>query len=76
MSGGVACACVERFKPMKDRRWVVLYRCCNYTMLSDWERVPSVCSSVSCQVCGRIWRTKAKYVRRLPDGERRREQED
>jgi hypothetical protein len=76
MSGGDACACAERLKPPAERRWVVLDRCCNYSAFSGYARTRSAYSSVSCQVCGRIWRTRAKYVRSLPDGTWKQEQED
>lgn len=49
--------------------WVVLDRKCNYSAFNGYRRTRSAWSSVRCDHpgCGRVWRTKAAYVSRLPD---------
>lgn len=63
MSGGPACRCEERQKPVRERRWRVMQRCCNHSAFSGYRETPSNYSSVTCLVCGCSWRTKAAYVR-------------
>lgn len=65
MGGIVACACFPYLKGNRRPRaeWVVTLRECNYRRGYN----PSTYSEVRCTKCGRIWRTKAKYVDRLPD---------
>jgi len=63
MSGGQSCTCEK-----KDRsKWVVLMRCGNASAFSGYRFTRSSYSQVGCEMCGRIWRTNAKYVRELPD---------
>jgi hypothetical protein len=60
----MACEC----KGIDRRRsWVVMHRNCNYSAFSGYRWTPSDYSEVKCLVCGRRWRTKAAYVRQLPD---------
>jgi hypothetical protein len=49
--------------------WVVLQRECNYSAFNGYHCTPSEYSAVKCRApgCGRVWRTKAAYVRQLPD---------
>lgn len=49
--------------------WVVLQRKCNYSAFSGYHFTESDYSAVQCQApgCGRVWRTKAAYVDKLPD---------
>lgn len=47
--------------------WVVVQRNCNYSAFNGYHRTPSDYSGVRCEHCGRYWRTKARYVRYLPD---------
>jgi len=67
MSGGTACQCEERQKPPVDRDWCVLQRQCNHSAFNGGRWTPSEWSHVMCMSCGASWRTKARYVRRLPD---------
>lgn len=46
--------------------WVVTAYRCNYSAFSGYRRTPSAYSEVKCTECGTYWRTKAKYVERLP----------
>lgn len=54
---------------MREHRasWVVVQRNCNYSAFSGYHRTPSDYSGVQCLACGRYWRTKAGYVKGLPD---------
>lgn len=63
MSGGYACEC----KPQDRTKWQVMQRLCNHSAFSGYHYTPSDYSSVTCTVCGRVWRTKADYVATLPD---------
>lgn len=47
--------------------WVVVHRNCNFSAFSGYHYTPSDYSLVACGTCGRRWRTKAAYVRTLPD---------
>lgn len=67
MSGGAACACLERLKPPEDRAWTVYKRRFNTSAFNGGKRTASDYSSVRCRVCRAVWRTKAAYVRKLPD---------
>jgi hypothetical protein len=68
MSGGAACACREG---VLKSVWVVLQRHCNHSAFAGYAQVASRYSEVYCPVCGHVWRTKAKYVDALSDGERK-----
>ena len=68
MSGGSSCKCDERFKPIKDRAWVVIQRLCNFSAFNGYHWTPSDWSAIWCPRCQSMWRTKAKYVSLLPDG--------
>lgn len=71
MSGGPCCTCTP-----KDRsQWKVIDRNCNYSAFSGYAWTYSEYSSVTCQKCKNVWRTKARYVEELPimtDEERKR----
>jgi hypothetical protein len=62
MSGGDACDCPERKKPVRERNWVVRDWRCNHSAFSGYKWTPSDYSAVECLKCGKWWRTKAKYV--------------
>lgn len=62
-----SCQCGERKKPVKDRRWVVYQRNCHHSAFSGYHRTYSDYSTVKCNGCGAVGRTKAAYVRDLPD---------
>jgi hypothetical protein len=49
--------------------WVVIQRECNHSAFNGYHRAPSDYSGLKCWApgCGRAWRTKAAYVRELPD---------
>lgn len=68
MSGGNACQCAEREKPLRERAWVVLQRWCNHSAFNGYRYTPSEWSALMCRECHASWRTKAKYVDELPDG--------
>jgi hypothetical protein len=68
MSGGEACKCGERKKPLHERRWRVLQRKYAYSAFNGYRYTPSDYSCVHCRECGRKWRTKAAYVDDLRDG--------
>lgn len=65
MSGGYACNCSEREKPVKDREWVVFIRRANRSAFNGYRRTPSDYSGVFCKSCGAVWRTNARYVDEL-----------
>jgi hypothetical protein len=50
------CKCEESKKPIDKRRWRV------HDRHSIWSK-----KSVDCARCGAMWRTKARYVDKLPD---------
>lgn len=51
--------------------WVVVQRKCNHSAFNGYHFTPSDYSAVQCNPatggCGRVWRTKAAYVDKLPD---------
>lgn len=63
MSQGWACKC-------KPRNVEVLVRNGNYSAFNGYRFAWSRYSKVRCRTCGRIWRTKAKYVNQAPDANR------
>lgn len=65
---GVTCWCSERYKPVRERNWVVRARYCNYSAFNGYHYTPSDWSAVRCNACNAYWRTKALYVDRLADG--------
>ncbi len=67
MSVSFGCHCAERKKPVKDRKWFVLQRNCNHSAFSGYRETPSDYSTVWCQGCGTVGRTKARYVEDLED---------
>lgn len=67
MSASFNCQCDERKKPVTARNWEVLTRECNYSAFNGYRYTPSAYSSVHCKTCGAVGRTKAAYVRLLPD---------
>lgn len=62
MSQGYACK-----DPAHRPRWVVVQRLCNFSAFNGSRYTPSTYSAVRCLTCGTYWRTKAAYVRTLPD---------
>ena len=65
MSGGDACKCEERKKPVKDRNWEIRQYMCNHSAFSGYHRTPSDYSGLRCKSCRAVWRTKADYVYEL-----------
>jgi hypothetical protein len=47
--------------------WAVLQRKGNRSAFSGYRWTPSDYSAVRCGECGRVWRTNAAYVDKLPD---------
>lgn len=68
MSQGAACKCGEHQKPVRERKWVVWQRNCNYSAFNGYHWTYSDYSCMTCHVCGAVWRTKASYVALFPDG--------
>lgn len=56
-----ACTCADR------TAWEVWTRNGNYSAFNGYRFTPSAYSQVHCRRCGKVWRTKAKYVDDLPD---------
>jgi hypothetical protein len=52
--------------------WVVLAREGNRSAFNGYHWTPSAYSAIRCTHCGRVWRTRARYVRYLPDASRPR----
>lgn len=63
MSGGPACSCGDR------SQWRILDYKCNYSKFSGSRYTPSDYSAITCNGCGRVWRTKAAYVDDLQHGD-------
>ena len=61
------CKCPERKKHARDRNWFVTQRHCHHSAFSGYRRTPSEYSTVLCEGCGAVGRTKAGYVALLPD---------
>ncbi len=53
------------------KNWVVTDRNCNYSAFSGYHRTASDYCALHCLKCGGVWRTKAEYVYRVPDGTHR-----
>lgn len=68
MSGGPACNCGERAKPIADRAWVVWQYRVACSAFNGYRAESSNYSGVVCWSCKRVWRTAARYVDRLPTG--------
>lgn len=64
MSGGTSCL-VREHRP----GWYVTVRKANYSAFNGYHRTPSAYSEVRCPTCPTTWRTKARYVDTLPDGQ-------
>lgn len=62
MSQGIACQVRGH-----QSSWVVLVRNANYSAFNGGRRTPSAYSSLQCKACKAVWRTKAAYVKTLPD---------
>lgn len=62
MSHGFPCK-VPEHKP----GWTVDVREANYSAFNGGRRTPSAYSQVHCDACPTVWRTKANYVKTLPD---------
>lgn len=67
MSQGIACKCPESKKPVKDRAWHVTQRNQNHSAFNGYAATSSDYSAVRCPACHATWRTKAKFVDRLPN---------
>lgn len=50
--------------------WVIVDYRCNYSAFNGYHHTASNYSSLRCNRCGERWRTKAKYVDRVPTQER------
>ncbi|WP_439681530.1 hypothetical protein [Embleya sp. MST-111070] len=47
--------------------WVVTVRNANYSAFNGGRRTPSPFSEIRCLACRSRWRSKGKFVARLPD---------
>lgn len=65
MSGGAACRCPEREKPVSERAWVVTKYKYNESAFNGYHITSSDYSTVRCDECHRSWRTAAAYVEEL-----------
>ena len=52
-----------------QEHWVVTMRHYNCSAFNGYHRTPSEYSEMVCHFCGRMWRTKANYVKHFPDGD-------
>lgn len=68
MSGGEACKCPERQKPVGERRWECWAYKCNHSAFNGYRYTPSDYSSVHCVACNALWRTKADWAGELSQG--------
>ncbi len=59
--------CQERHKHPSERNWVVLQRRCNHSAFNGYHYTPSDYSTVRCNSCNAVGRTKADYVAHLKD---------
>lgn len=62
MSGGAACA-----EKAHRTAWQVVQRMQNRSAFNGGRATRSAWSAVRCPLCGCHWRTRAAYVRTLPD---------
>lgn len=60
MSGGTKCQCDSAYFEVTQRQ-------CNHSAFNGYQWTASKYSEVHCRKCGRYWRTKARYVKKLPD---------
>lgn len=67
MAVSFSCKCGERHKPAKRRAWAVYQRMCNHSAFNGRRFTPSDYSDLVCHVCGAVGRTKAGYVKDIPD---------
>lgn len=51
-----------------DSRVVVVQREHNRSAFNGYHYTPSYYSELYCQACGKLWRSRGKYIVRLPDG--------
>lgn len=65
MSGGLACHCPERQKPLAERDWTVSQYGCNHSAFNGYHRTPSDYSTVKCGQCPGMWRSKGRFVEEL-----------
>ena len=70
MSGGPACHCDERKKPIKERKWAIWQYKHNRSAFNGYHKTSSDYSQLFCASCQMTWRTKADYVMLLKFGEK------
>jgi hypothetical protein len=68
MSAGQPCTC-QGTVAERRRHWRVFQRHCNFSAFSGYHRMPSAYSGVFCLNCNGTWRTTARYVDDLPNGD-------
>lgn len=59
------CECAERKKPVQERAWVVIQYRSHASAFAGYRWTYSQWSTVKCKACGRVGRTKAKFVELL-----------
>lgn len=62
MAISFSCACSERSKPVGEREWAIVQYRCHRSAFAGYCETASNYSTVICKVCGKMGRTKAKYV--------------
>ena len=62
MSGGLACRCDERKKPVSERLWECWAYKHNRSAFNGYHYTSSDWSSVFCTVCHALWRTTAMWA--------------
>ena len=68
MSGGTACHCAERKKPVAERLWECRQYKSNHSAFNGYHFTSSDWSSVHCAVCGALWRTTALWAGMIHQG--------
>jgi hypothetical protein len=68
MSVSFGCRCAERRKRIGDRAWVVVTRNGSNSAFNGYRWAHSDYSEVYCRKCRALGRTKASYVKYLPNG--------
>lgn len=67
MAISFSCKCAERKKPIAERKWFVLARNYHASAFNGYRWAYSEYSTVQCDKCRAVGRTKAAYVQALPD---------
>lgn len=66
MSGGRACRCEQRAKPLADRMWRLTAWKENFSAFNGYCQQRSNYSELICLTCGARWRTRSDAISGLP----------